>query len=156
MLKQFIFFLSVVIGSMTQVSAQAGMEDVSDSEIQKFWKSNIGAIISLDNEKIIAQTYFPLGGEWNFVLDMYDASEADLEKAYKNRLDEIFDEDLRSILKGMTWESVAIIEYEEGVTLSVIVLSEEIYEEEVIEFGVELSFDKIDDKWMLVAINYMG
>lgn len=156
MFKQFIFSVIFFFTTASLASAQAGMDDVTDAEIQKFWKSNIGAIISLDKEKIITQTYFPLGGEWNFVLDLYDANEADLEVAYKERLDEIFDEDLRTRLKGMSWESVGIIEYEEGVTLSVIILSEEIYEEEVIEFGVELSFDKIDDKWMLVAINYMG
>lgn len=155
-MKQLIFSFAILFAFLGKVNAQAGMDDVTDTELQKFWKSNIGAIVSLDKPKVIAQTYFPLGGEWNFVLDVYDVSEEELEAAYKERLEEIFDEDLRSRLKEMTWESVAILDFEEGILLSVIVLSEEVYEEEVIEFGVELSFDKIDGKWMLVSINYMG
>lgn len=155
-MKQLIFSFAILFAFLGKVNAQAGMDDVTDAELQKFWKSNIGAIVSLDKPKVIAQTYFPLGGEWNFVLDVYDVSEEELEAAYKERLEEIFDEDLRSRLKEMTWESVAILDFEEGILLSVIVLSEEVYEEEVIEFGVELSFDKIDGKWMLVSINYMG
>lgn len=155
-MKKILFPLVLLFLTLNNVLAQAGMEDVTDGEIQKFWNSNIRAIINLDKGRIISQTYFPLAGEWNYVLDIYDANESDMEQAYKDRLEEIFDEDLRSHLKLMTWESAAIIEYEEGVTLSVIVLSEEVYEDEVIEFGVELSFDKINDQWMLVSINYMG
>ncbi|OFZ40564.1 MAG: hypothetical protein A3D92_11545 [Bacteroidetes bacterium RIFCSPHIGHO2_02_FULL_44_7] len=139
-----------------QVHAQAGPDDVTPEKLQAFWNSNIQAMISLDKEKIIEQTYFPLAGEWYAIFDMWESTEEELQEVYVERLEEMYNEEFRSVLSSYTWENIGVAETEEGTFLSIYILFEEVIDDEVLESAIILEFSLIEENWMLTAMTFAG
>jgi len=155
------FFSSSLLGLFLaflsfQVHAQAGPDDVTPEKLHAFWNSNIQAMINLDKEKIVEQTNFPLAGEWYAVFDMWESTEEELQEAYVERLEELYNEEFRSILRGYTWENIGVADTEEGTFLSIYILFEEIIDDEVLESAIILEFSLIEENWMLTAMTFAG
>lgn len=146
----FAFFLSGTL------SAQAGPDDVTESKLKKFWASHIQPIIDLDREKIIDQTNFPLAGEWYAEFDMWESTPEELQEAYVERLDEIFDEEFRKTLAGLTWENLEVGELEDGYLINLPLLFVEEVDGDIYESAMILEFTMINNKWMLTAIMFAG
>jgi hypothetical protein len=152
-----LLFLFLVTSSFVKTSAYAQDGAVfSEAELQKFWDSNIKAIVDLDADKIIQQTNFPLQGDWYVAYELWEASDEELEQAYKNDPGVVFDPDVRSMLASMTWENVTVNDYEEGIVLTVPVYLTYEEEGEIYEFATIFEFATIDEQWMLIAIVYAG
>lgn len=152
-----LLFLFLVIFPFVKSSAYAQEGAVfSEEELQKFWNSNIKAIVELDQEKIIQQTNFPLQGDWYVAYELWDASEEELQEAFTTDPGVVFDPDVRSMLGSMTWQNVIVNDYEEGVVLTVPVYLSYEAEGEIYEFATIFEFATIDEQWMLIAIVYAG
>lgn len=154
-------FSSSLIGlfltfSAFQAHAQAGPDDVTPEKLQAFWNSNIQAMINLDREKIVEQTYFPLAGEWYAVFDMWESTEEELHEAYVERLEELYNEEFRAMLREYTWENIGVADTEEGTYLTIYLLFEEVIEEEVMESAIILEFGLIEENWMLTGMTFAG
>lgn len=132
------------------------VEEFDQAVLQKVWNSNIKAIIDLDVDKIVSQTNFPLTGDWFAAYELWEASNEELQEAYTADPGVVFDEDLRNMLRQMTWEDIVVDELDGGTILSVPIYITFEEEGEVYEFATILEFADFGEEWLLVAIFFAG
>jgi hypothetical protein len=133
----------------TSVHAQS-----SDDEAKAFWNDNMQAIVRLDASKIVAQTNFPLEGQWAFMLDLEDGG---TPAEYSAKLSEIFPVAMRNKLKLENHRNLATVKMDGKVAFITYTFSELTIENgEKFESMTFYSFEKFEGKWKLVSISYAG
>jgi hypothetical protein len=125
--------------------------------VQGFWDTNIMEIIRLEKEKIIEHTSFPVSGSWGYAIELEGGPEDWSDEDYKNNLEKIYNEELRTILKGMNYNSLVHHTDENGDLNFIIQINMETTTDEgTFESATLLYFKKYDGIWKLYQIEHAG
>lgn len=126
-----------------------GFSQITEQDAKDLWSDNIQAIATLDKEKIIEQTRFPLEGEWALMLDLMDGG---TELEYAKNLEYIFPEALRTALISSTHQELR----PDGENLVYTYMETYTEDDMEFEFMTFYTFQKIAGKWMLISIISAG
>jgi hypothetical protein len=149
-----IFTLSFYFLTLT-VLGQATNRDV----VLSFWNSNVQSILNFDKAKIIEETNFPLEGSWGYTIELESGPDKWTKDDFVNNIDKIFTEELRTNLKGKTYNDLVHYKDETGTLIFIINLSFLTKDEasgETFESSTILFFKMFDNHWKLYSIEYAG
>ncbi len=135
--------LVLVFFAIISMASYAQLSDLK--EAQSFWDNNIVAITTLDIEKIVAQTNFPLEIDKNEKKTSLTSSE------FRTRIKEFFNESVISQLKTQSINNIDawVMSEDVGQTYMIVCFLEDPSFDAVV-----FSFKQFDGSWKLYAINY--
>lgn len=126
-------------------------------ELKKFWNDCILPIINLDKDKLEQIVYFPLAGDWGYMVGLNKPEELWTEKEFYNNLQKLFHPKYLDKLKKQTFKDISVYRQDDGEINLLVTVN---FEKKVRNFKTEsstiLRFRKINNKWKLYVISHAG
>lgn len=147
-----IFLFLLIVTASININSQTN-RDV----IISFWDSNIQAIVNLDQEKIIEQTNFPVGGSWGYAMELESSMEKWSKEDFISNISKIFNEETRDQLKQKTYNDLVHYKNDDGVLELIINVNFQTKMEgssDTIESSTIFFFKMFENKWKLYSIEY--
>ena len=139
----------------TVISLKANTIDTL--ELKKIWNDCMFPIMNLDKEKLKQIVYFPLAGDWGYMVGLNKSEELWTEKEFYYNLQKLFHPKYIDKLKKQTFKDISVYQQNDGeINLLVAVNFETKVGNIKTESSTILRFRKIINKWKLYVIFHAG
>ncbi len=147
------YILTTVVCLITFNTVGQNQSAIDSTELKMFLKDCINPIIDKDKDRLEEIVYFPLLGEWGFMMGLEKNNSLWTKQDFFDNFDSLFTDELIEKLKEKSFKDIEVYNSEDGsIELSVYVGFEIRVDDFKDESGIIFRFRKIKSAWKLFMI----